>query len=318
MSMSAQSPVNQDYGGGVLSRLWIYQAQRFPVLKTSVLLLVFASASLSVSAHLGGRALPGLWTFAAIWLSVIIIFFQMRACDEYKDLEDDRIYRPERPIPSGVIALQLILGLAATGVIVAAALTVSVHERLFLPLLGVWFWLGLMTVEFFAPGWLKSRAAIYLFAHMAIMPLIDLYITAAEWLPHGWYPPQGLWLFLCLSFVNGCVIELGRKIWAPENERRGVESYSSLIGPGRAAYLWAGTCVLAWCLLVGVGVLVGRPVLVALPGLLVLAAAVGAALAFARHPTPARQKLIDNMAGLWVFACYALAGFAPLMAWGPA
>ena len=149
---------------------------------------------------------------------------------------------------------------------------------------------------------------------MAIMGLIDLYVTATEWLPHGIQPPHGLLLFLCLSFVNGCVLEIGRKTWAPESERTGVETYSSLLGPARAVWIWAGVCTLAWGLLVGVGAAVDASLTVALPGFAMLLVTITAAAAFARNPTVGKQKMIDTLAGLWVFVCYCLAGYAPFLA----
>jgi UbiA prenyltransferase family len=295
-------------------RLWIYQAERFPLGKTVLLLLVFSASSIGVSAHLAGRPLPGIWTFAVAWAASIVFFLQLRACDEYKDFEDDRLYRPERPIPSGLVSLRLIATLAVAAGIVAVALTASISIALLLPLFAVWAWLGLMTAEFFVPEWLKARPFLYLVSHMAIMPLIDVFVTATEWLPNAGQPPQRLWLFLALSFVNGCVLEIGRKVWAPESERTGVETYSGLLGSARAAWAWAGCCLLAWFLLLGVGFAVGTPYAVALPGLIALAVVVAAAARFAGQPTLSGQKRIDLLAGLWVFVCYVLAGFAPYVA----
>ena len=91
--------------------------ERFPLGQTALLLAVFSAASINVSAHLAGRPLPGIRTFARRlrwWRS--IFFFQLRACDEIKDREDDRRYRPERPIPRGLVSLRLIVGLALAGV----------------------------------------------------------------------------------------------------------------------------------------------------------------------------------------------------------
>jgi 4-hydroxybenzoate polyprenyltransferase len=139
-------------------------------------------------------------------------------------------------------------------------------------------------------------------------------VTATEWLSHGAHPPPGILLFLCLSFVNGCVLEIGRKTWAPENERTGVETYSSLLGPGRSAWVWAGICVLAWGLLVAIGYLVGALLTVAIPGFIALLVTITAAATFARNPTAKGQKRIDTLAGLWVFVCYCLAGYAPFLA----
>ncbi|MEP3276209.1 MAG: UbiA family prenyltransferase [Stappiaceae bacterium] len=303
-------------GAPLHTRLWAYQADRFPLGKTAILLGVFSSASISVSAHLADRGLPHIGIFVATWLIVLIIFFQMRACDEYKDLDDDQRYRPERPIPSGLVSLKLILSLAASAGFVAIGLTVSVFPPLLVLLLVVWLWLGLMTVEFFVPVWLKRQPFLYLVSHMAIMPLIDLFVTGAEWLPFGSSPPAGLWIFLCLSFVNGCVLELGRKVWAPENERTGVETYSALMGPVHAVWTWSATCVLAWILLVFLGARLDVLLSLAVPSGIMLCVILVGAARFARESTPARQSQIDTLAGLWVLICYCLAGFAPFIAGG--
>ena len=292
-------------------KLWIYQRERFPLFRTGLLLAVFTAASISVSANLAGRPAPGVWTFFVAWLATLAIFFQLRASDEVKDLEDDARYRPERPIPRGLVSLRLIVGLALACAPVAALLAASLGLAVVAPLAAVWLWLALMSVEFFAPHWLKARPFVYLVSHMAIMPLIDLFVTATEWLPHGLHPPPGLGWFLGLSFANGCVLEIGRKIWAPENEREGVETYSALLGPARATLLWLATLCLACALLIGVGFAVGAPGLVAAIGLAALAAVAIAASAFLRNPTPAGQKRIDALAGLWVLVCYGTAGFAP-------
>ncbi|MFC4293217.1 UbiA family prenyltransferase [Sphingorhabdus arenilitoris] len=301
-------------GAGLAERLWIYQAERFPLFKTGLLLLVFSAASISISAHLGGRPLPGWPVFASVWAVTFILFFQMRACDEWKDLEDDRTYRPERPIPSGLISLRFVIITAIAAAGLALLLAGNIYPLLLLPLALVWVWLALMTAEFFAPKWLKARPLIYLVTHMAIMPLIDLFITAAEWLPHGNSPPAGLWLFLALSFTNGCVLEIGRKIWAPDSEREGVETYSGLWGAKRAAYIWCGICAAAWLLLSALGWAVGAPLLISGLGFIALAIATITALRFIRAPSRAGEKAIENIAGLWVFICYAVAGFAPALA----
>ncbi|MFC0010982.1 UbiA family prenyltransferase [Devosia nitrariae] len=294
-------------------RLWLYQAERFPLGRTALLLAAFSASSISVSAHLAERPLPHLSIFAAAWLVAVIFFFQLRACDEYKDLEDDRAYRPERPIPSGLVSLRLILSIAALAVVPAIALTLTITPALLVPLALVWVWLGLMTAEFFMPAWLKARPFVYLVSHMAIMALIDLYLTGAEWVPHSLLPPAGMWAFLALSLINGCVLEIGRKTWAPESERPGVETYSALLGHDRAARLWLATCVVAWLLLLAVGAMVGSPLIVGGGSAVVLAAIATTVRTFMRKPTQAVQRRIDTLAGVWVLACYVLAGFAPFL-----
>jgi len=210
-------------------RFWTYQRERFPLFKTVSLLAVFSAASINISGLLAGRALPGAGAYAAAFLAVLIVFFQMRAADEWKDREIDRLYRPERAIPRGLVRLStvLLIALALVPVALGAALRVgAVAVRFLLP---VWLWLSAMTLEFGVPRWLVAHPMVYLVSHMAIMPLIDLFLTGIEWGGRGG-PAPALWLFLALSFVNGCVLEIGRKTWA---HCRGGVRRAALRGSGR-------------------------------------------------------------------------------------
>ena len=145
------------------------------------------------------------------------------------------------------------------------------------------------------------------------MPLIDFYVSAAEWLDYGDKPGLGLYLFYALSFLNGCVLEFGRKIWAPENEREGVETYSASYGPKRAVTAWAMACILAAVTLLCVSYFLGTWLWVLLPTVLILGGLLKLAFDFASDPTAKRQKWLDTASGLWVLSAYGLAGFVPLI-----
>ena len=222
---------------GFAMRLWEYQAERFPVFKHGALIATFGASAVCLSALLRGAAPSGLAIVVAV-LVLLGFFFQLRVADEHKDNEDDTKYRPERPVPRGLVTLKE-LRVAAFAVAAAQiGLTVLLDWTLIVLLLAVWGWLTIMTKEFFVPEWLKKRPLVYMISHMAIMPLIDLYATACDWWPAGYALHQGFGLtlgaFLLLSLVNGSAIEIARKCWAPEQEREGVETYSRLWRPGRA------------------------------------------------------------------------------------
>lgn len=308
----SETPVFQDTLN-LVQRLWIYQSERIPLGKTAILLAVFSAASINVSAFLADRALPGWGAYATAFLVSLIIFIQLRACDEFKDAEDDRLYRPERPVPRGLVSLKLILTIGAGLVPVAVLVTLSYHAPLLLLLGLVWLWLGLMTIEFFVPHWLKARPVLYLISHMAIMPLLDLFVTGAEWMAADGGPAATLALFLVLSFVNGCVLEIGRKIWAPDNEREGVDSYSRLWGISSAVSVWMVLLGVSFGLLVGVGYATGHLFATALPGFVMLLGALWVGAAMRKEPGGKQQKWLDMVSGLWVFVCYTAAGFAPLV-----
>jgi 4-hydroxybenzoate polyprenyltransferase len=292
-------------------RLWIYQAERFPLAKTVPLLACFSAASITLSAVLSGRPLPGVAAYIIGFLLVFILFFQLRVADEVKDGEDDAKYRPERAIPRGLVTLRLIVSLGIITIPIGIILALLHGAGLIWLLLLTWAWLTAMTFEFGVPRWLKARPVLYLLSHMAIMPLIDLLLTGIEWLPHGSAAPA-LWLFIALSFSNGCVLEIGRKLWAPESERVGVDTYSGLWGPKRAANVWLVFVGISAALLVGMGMATGFTFAFGIISIGGLVVCTYTARRFASAPTVKAEKQIDTLAGLWVFGCYATAGFLPL------
>jgi 4-hydroxybenzoate polyprenyltransferase len=245
-------------------------------------------------------------------------FFQLRVADEHKDNEDDTKFRPERPVPRGLVKLSELRRVAIAVGVVQVALTLWLDWRLIGPLLLVWGWMAVMTKEFFVPEWLKKRPLIYMISHMAIMPLIDLYATACDWLPagDGGHAGFGLTLgaFLLLSLVNGSVIEIARKCWAPESEREGVETYSKLWGPGRAGVAVMGVVLAGFALSGFINARSGAGPWM-LGGLgLVTAWNAWNAIDYAGTPTIARAKMLETGSGVFVLANYLLLGVVPLLA----
>jgi 4-hydroxybenzoate polyprenyltransferase len=295
-------------------RLWIYQAERFPVLRNGVLILLFSASGVTLSAVVAGRTLPALGSYLVAFLVAFLAFFQLRVADEVKDAEDDRRFRPERPVPRGLIGPKLLVGLGLGAVPIQALLAFQLSPSLFVLLLLVWAWMALMAGEFGVPGWLRARPVIYLLSHMLIMPLIDLFVTGCEWMPWQGMPPAALIPFLLLSYANGCVLEIGRKTWAPENERVGVESYSRLWGVKPAVAVWSLALALAAGLTLSVGFGTGSVPWVATGAAIASLPAVAAAARFLRRPVSAAQAALDRAAGYWVLGSYLSVGLGPVLA----
>jgi hypothetical protein len=151
-----------------------------------------------------------------------------------------------------------------------------------------------------------------LWTHMLIMPLIDLYATACDWIPAGARMAPGLRWFLVASFFNGMVVEVGRKIRAPDAEEPGVETYSVLWGVPRAAMVWVATMAVA----LGSAILAAREIGSGAMTAWVLgsiwAASVVAGALLAARPTPSRARLIEPLAGVWTLAMYVAVGIVPV------
>jgi 4-hydroxybenzoate polyprenyltransferase len=214
-------------------------------------------------------------------------------------------------VPRGLVTLRE-LGLLF---VLSAAIQFSLawwrHPPLVIVLVVAWVYLALMSVEFFARDWLKARPITYMWTHMFIMPLVDLFATACQWMPTGAHPGRGLLWFLAASYANGLVIEIGRKIRRPEDEETGVETYSVLWGRRRAVIAWWG-CALAVVLFATIAAI---SIGFALPIAVILGVAWITLVLLSRPMLDARipGKRLELLAGLWTLVLYLSLG--PLAWW---
>lgn len=298
----------------MMARWWVYQRERFPLALHGPLIAAFSISAVCYSSLLRGvSSLPGPRTALVAFLSALLFFLQLRISDEFKDAQDDARFRPYRPVPRGLVTLRE-LGVVGVGAAVIQLLLALWLDLSLVPLLlVVWVWLALMGNEFFVREWLRRRPITYMWTHMLILPLIDLYATSCDWLVAGSWPPRGLPWFLIASFFNGLVIEIGRKIRAPEDEEHGVDTYSALWGPGRAAVAWLGCLgATAGLALVAAGQIAFVPA-VATVSVLLVAAATWLTVSFRHRPSRNAARWFEPTSGLWTVALYLSLGVVPML-----
>jgi 4-hydroxybenzoate polyprenyltransferase len=298
------------------SRWWIYQRERFPVLAHGPLIAAFSFSAVSFSCLLRDHEEQGLPSWSAVvtaFITALIFFFQLRIADEFKDFEEDSFYRPYRPVPRGLVKLWELGVLWAITAVIQLALALLLKPSLAWLLLLVWVYLALMSKEFFVRKRIQHKPLLYMFSHMAIMPLIDLYATACDWWPETGQPPRGLGWFVAVSYFNGIVIEVGRKIRAPHDEEEGVNTYTFLWGRRNAMRFW-----LAFLSLTAVCAAIAAwqidflwPMVVLLATL--LATATWVARRFLQTAATAWAKRVELMSGLWTLFMYLGLGAVPLL-----
>ena len=297
-----------------LGRWWIYQRERFPLLAHAPLIAAFSGAAVCYSAVLRGHgATPAPRSFVVAFVTALLFFFQLRVADEVKDADADARWRPYRPVPRGLVTLRELTTIGRVAGVVQLALALWLTPRLVPFLLGVWGYMALMRHEFFAREWLQGKPVVVILTHMPVMPLIDLYATACDWVPASAPMASGLRWFLVASFFNGMVVEVGRKIRAPEAEEAGVETYSVIWGRGRAVVVWVAVMAVALASAVLAAREVGsaRMVLAVLGAIWVAALIAGSA--FVATPTRGRARWIEPLAGIWTLAMYTAVGIVPVL-----
>ena len=149
---------------------------------------------------------------------------------------------------------------------------------------------------------------------MLIMPLIDLYATACDWLAAGESATPGLGLlwFLIASFFNGMVVEIGRKIRSPADEEQGVQTYSAIWGPRGAVMAWFTVMALTTIFAALAAYVVGAiAIVLGILGVIFLIAIVEGTR-FLAEPRPNRGKRLETLAGVWTIAMYLGVGVVPI------
>lgn len=279
-----------------------------------LLIAAFSSCAVSFSCLLrGGQSIPSMAALLTAFATAFILFLQLRIADEFKDFDEDSRYRPYRPVPRGLVRLHELALIGVGGALVQLALAFWLAPGLALLLVATWGYLALMTREFFVRDWIRERPITYLWSHMLIIPLADLYATACDWQSAQGTPPPGLFWFIAVSFFNGVTLEFGRKIRAPEDEEPGVRTYSQLWGGRKAAFAWLAALFLTAACAVAASARIGfvLPVMVAL-GLLFMISLV-LAWRFLKKPVTGRAKLLEHFSGLWTLVLYLSLGLIPLL-----
>lgn len=297
-----------------MNRWVVYQRERFPIAAHAPLVAAFSGSAVCLSSMLRGRiAAPAAASLVVAFITSLLFFLQLRIADEFKDFDEDSRVRPYRAVPRGLVKLSELRWIGIAAAVIQLALAIGLSPSL-LPLLALaWIYLVLMTREFFVGDWLRARPVVYMLSHMMIVPLVDLYASACDWRVAGLSkPPSGLMWFLLLSYCNGLVIEIGRKIRAPVDEENGVQTYSAIWGRTTAVIAWfAAMGATAMCALQ----VVRRIDAIGVAGLLVLLLSINlvVALRFLGRTEKGAGKAIEAVSGIWTVLMYLSVGAGPLV-----
>lgn len=297
------------------NKWWSYQRERFPLFAHAPLVAAFSFSAISYSSFLrGDKNWPDAKAAVVAFVTALLFFLQLRIADEFKDFEEDACYRPYRPVPRGLVKLRELGCIGLLSALTQLVLALCLHPKLALLLLLPWTYLALMSHEFFVRDWLKARPLTYLWTHLLILPLVDFYATGCDWLAAGQAQPTGLHWFLLASFTNGIVIEIGRKLRAPEAEEEGVQTYTALWGRNNAVLGWlaAMTTTAIFAGLAAGKIAFVTPVVSLLGLLLSLALLTG--IRFLRRPEINRAKWFEAVSGVWTLGLYLSLGAIPMLA----
>ena len=254
----------------------IYLNERFPLGKNSLFVLIFTLSGYIYAGLLYNSKIiksilskevnrvsllwdkeidkvPMIWyKLLPLFIIIFMFFFQLRITDEFKDYEEDLKYRPYRPVQRGIISLKALGKIGIATIIIQIILAHVINSKLIYFMLLVWIYMFLMTKEFFIKNWLTERILIYALSHVVIMIFITLvilkgtgYILESHFLETLYLSLEryeknifiGLIPLFALNYLNGIVLEIGRKTRRANEEEYGVQTYSKLWGRKKAVFI---------------------------------------------------------------------------------
>ena len=168
-----------------------------------------------------------------------------------------------------------------------------------------------MWKEFFVSKWLTERPSIYLTSHMIIVPLIALLASSFDWAIQGFAPSKDLVWFYALSYCSWAVMEIGRKIYSPEQERTGVETYTALWGIRKATLSWMIAVLSVFLLAIILSFKLGFLTITAACLLPILFLALIIGIRFMKNKTPKPSKTIGLYSGLYIIITLIVISFLP-------
>jgi drug/metabolite transporter superfamily protein YnfA len=289
------------------ARLWQYHRERFPLFGHGPLIAVFGFSAIAYSRVCRNAEgfIPGTIYAGGVFMAVSL-FLLLRISDEFKDRAEDALYRPHLPVPRGLVSLKELRNLGIVTIVLQILVQGALLPTMFPIYLVVMTWLLLMRLEFFAPAWLKTRPFWYVASHMLIIPLVDVYISGLDWHLSREKPPFGLLFFFLVSYLNGVVLEIGRKIRAAEQEEH--NTYSTLLGPSKAVVLWIAIlfCTLSAALFASRYAAYSGVYAAVLGVVFLICSAQG--VLFLQKKTAVRAKRIEYAAAGWTLAMYLILG----------
>ena len=239
----------------------IYLNERFPLGKNSFFVLIFTLSGYIYTSLLYNSKIMYLFTngvkigifqykIIALFIIIFMFFFQLRITDEFKDYEEDLKYRAYRPVQRGIISLKTLGKIGIATVITQIILAHVIDPEIIYFMIFVWIYMFLMAKEFFIKKWLTKRILIYALSHVVIMVFITLVIVEAtqyivpknifdvfilQWYKHN--IDFALIPLFALNYLNGIVLEIGRKTRRADEEEHGVQTYSKLWGRKKAVVI---------------------------------------------------------------------------------
>jgi len=229
-----------------ISRWWQFLKERHEPFSITLMVAIFFTAVAFISYQPGVHA-PPCWErlivgFVLVWL----IFLHMRLFDEVKDYDVDREHNPDRPLARGLIQVGEFSAMTMVCIAVELALAAVMGWPMLPAYVMVLCFTLLMRMEFFVGDWMRPQLELYAITHTFSAAMISMLIHSIVCFSDAAGSDRAMLVYALGNWFVFNVFEFGRKTFAVEEERAGVDSYSLRLKPIGAVLLLLANVALAY------------------------------------------------------------------------
>lgn len=162
-------------------------------------------------------------------VTLVINLLMLRALDDIRDHDYDRLHNPGRPLPSGAVSERDLITMIAVGI--AAVLILNSGQGVALAVLAVQlgYAVGIIALDRLT-GWPPGdRLMLHLAVNVPIQPLMSVYVYASFLRTQHLRPSLAGVLAVTAATLAGLALEFGRK--ATRGPRAGERTYATVLGP---------------------------------------------------------------------------------------
>lgn len=213
-----------------MSKWFIFCRERFSPLQYIPMIAVFLGTNIAFALKVEGESAPTsvLFLMFVIFLS---FFFRMRLFDEIKDYEVDIKHNPSRPLARGLLQVSDVKKMLGFLFVLEFLISLSLGKVVFIAWLVAAGYSLLMYKEFFIGQLLRPHLTTYAVAHTFVINLLALLAMVSVSKEDVTQLGRYHFAFVLMNWCYFNLFEFARKTFAANEERPGVDTYSSLFGP---------------------------------------------------------------------------------------
>lgn len=216
-----------------LKNWWIFTQERFHPVSHFTMLFVFVLFHLLMSTPSKRLDEIPLINGLFLYLGVVVFYYKLRLYDEIKDYELDCVINPHRPLPRGLLFHRdLYLGIVLCLIFEQIFFSRFGQNAVFLLVIAQVYSL-IMYKEFFIRDIIRPHLTTYAVLHTVVTSFLTFAILGAlkdQNILEAYIDRDNI-LMALNNWLLFNVFEFGRKTYATEEERAGVDTYSSLFTP---------------------------------------------------------------------------------------